>query len=183
MPPDYKENSIGDRILCHLGEKTIELSKLGLNIAFNTHAFLDGTYGDTKPPSDYYDTLRQMKKTGYLKEKQGQLYITEKGRIKKIKKVLKNKPKKEKKKWDGKWRGVMFDIPEASRKDRDFLRKELRQLGLMEVQKSVWVSPFNIERELKTLLKLWTIDFKGDIRFFVIEKMNDNDLKERFDIK
>ena len=124
-----------------------------------------------------------MKRTGYLKEKAGKLYVTEKGRIKVIKKVLKNKQKTEKKKWDGKWRGIIFDIPEASRKERNFLRRELEWIGMVEAQHSVWLFPFDIEKELKALLKLWKKDFEGDIRFILIEKMNDADLKKRFNLK
>ncbi|OJI09555.1 MAG: CRISPR-associated endonuclease Cas2 [Candidatus Vogelbacteria bacterium CG10_big_fil_rev_8_21_14_0_10_49_38] len=47
------------------------------------------------------------------------------------------------KKWDGKWRVVIFDISEKRRKVRDFLRMELRELGFMRMQNSVWVSPFD----------------------------------------
>lgn len=44
--------------------------------------------------------------------------------------------------WDGKWRIVIFDIPEQVRGRRDFLRKELINLGLHPLQKSVWVTPY-----------------------------------------
>ncbi len=180
---EYKKNSIGDKILCYLGETTVGLCKIGVNVVFDTHSFLDGTYGDTRPSKDFYATVNQMKRTNYLKERHGKLYITKKGREKIIKKHLKNQHKKENKKWDGKWRSIIFDIPEVSRKDRDFLRRELKSIGLIEVQQSVWVSPYQIEKELNTLLKLWKTDFQGDIRFLLIEKMNDRDLKEKFNIK
>ncbi len=183
MPQEYKENSIGDKILCYLGETAVGLCKLGVNVVFNTHSFLDGTYGDTRPSKDFYVTVAQMKRTGYIEKKQGKLYVTEKGRKKIIKKYLKNQHKKVNNKWDGKWRGILFDIPEDSRKDRDFLRAELKSIGLVELQQSAWISPFNIEKELKALLKLWHKDFQGDIRFLVIEKMNDKDLREKFSLK
>lgn len=64
-------------------------------------------------------------------------------------------------KWDKKWRVVIFDISEKDRKSRDFLRRELKELGFGMLQESVWISPFPIEGELTELLKSWEI--KGEI--------------------
>jgi|SRR3989344_2932351 len=47
-----------------------------------------------------------------------------------------------KKKWDGVWRVVIFDIPEKKRGARDFLRSKLRELGFYKLQKSVLVTPW-----------------------------------------
>jgi len=179
MTREYKENTIGQKILSYLGETAEGILELGVNMVFDPNAFLDIRYNMNE--RNLYQSLKQMKRTGYLEEKQGKLYVTEKGRIKVIKKFLKNKGVE--KKWDKKWRGIIFDIPEVNRKERNFLRRELKWIGLVEVQQSVWVFPFDIEKELNTLLKLWRTDFKGDIRFILIEKMNDNDLKELFGLK
>lgn len=46
--------------------------------------------------------------------------------------------------WDGKWRLVIFDIPERVRGRRDFLRRELTGLGFFPLQKSVWVTPYSL---------------------------------------
>lgn len=52
-----------------------------------------------------------------------------------------------KRRWDHKWRIVIFDIPEKLRGRRDFLRKELREFDFHQLQKSVWVSPYPILAE------------------------------------
>jgi len=44
--------------------------------------------------------------------------------------------------WDGKWRLVMFDIPEKKRSERNVLRGKLKEIGFQEVQKSVFVHPY-----------------------------------------
>ncbi|HEY5551230.1 MAG TPA: hypothetical protein VIK52_05040 [Opitutaceae bacterium] len=44
-------------------------------------------------------------------------------------------------KWDGRWRLVLFDIPENQRTVRTRLSRGLRQLGFGYLQNSVWVSP------------------------------------------
>ena len=59
------------------------------------------------------------------------------------------------KKWDKKWRMVIFDIPEAKRPARDQIRRLLKDLGFLKLQISVWVHPlpcleqFRIIRESK----------------------------------
>jgi len=55
--------------------------------------------------------------------------------------------------WDGKWRVVFFDIPEAQRKTRDDLRSELKKLGFGLWQRSAWITPFDIAKELNSYLR------------------------------
>lgn len=47
------------------------------------------------------------------------------------------------KSWDGFWRVVMFDIPEAKRKERDGLRRRLIKLGFGRLQDSTYLSPYD----------------------------------------
>lgn len=59
----------------------------------------------------------------------------------------------ENKKWDGKWRLVIWDIPEKRRLARDLLRYKLKQLGFTQWQKSVWASKVNCTRILRDLIR------------------------------
>lgn len=56
-------------------------------------------------------------------------------------------------KWDERWRMVVFDFPESARKARDAFRWTLRQQRLGCLQKSVWISPDPILAEWKRMLK------------------------------
>jgi len=58
-------------------------------------------------------------------------------------------------KWDGKWRIVMFDIPEKLRKGRDALREKLRRLHFEELQKSIWVYPYPCEDEIDFVVEFF----------------------------
>ena len=58
--------------------------------------------------------------------------------------------------WDGKWRVIIFDIPEARRRDRVKLWRLLRRLGFFRLQDSVWVYPDDCE----DLIKLIKADMK-----------------------
>jgi len=92
--------------------------------------------------------------------------------------------KKKKKKWDSKWRIIIFDILENKRQIRDLLRRRLRWFGFKELQKSVWVFPYDVEKETKEILEVCNIDIIGDVKFLTVEKMTDDeDLKIEFGLK
>jgi DNA-binding transcriptional regulator PaaX len=57
------------------------------------------------------------------------------------------------KKWDGKWRMIIFDIQEHKRSVRDELRRNLHRLGFVCVQQSVWVYPFEC-RDIFEILRV-----------------------------
>ena len=63
-----------------------------------------------------------------------------------------NKPKK----WDGKWRLVMFDIPMRFTKGREALRFHLKELNFFQFQKSAWIYPYPCEDEI-----IFIADFFG----------------------
>lgn len=50
--------------------------------------------------------------------------------------------------WDKKWRVIIFDIPEEMRKQRNIFRSKLKSLDFYMLQKSVFVCPFPCEEEL-----------------------------------
>jgi phenylacetic acid degradation operon negative regulatory protein len=43
--------------------------------------------------------------------------------------------------WDGQWRLVLFDVPEARRAKRNQLRRYLHSCGFGYLQNSVWITP------------------------------------------
>lgn len=55
-------------------------------------------------------------------------------------------------KWDKRWRLVVFDIPEERRALRNRLRDILITVGFVKIQNSVWVYPYDCE-ELVALIK------------------------------
>jgi DNA-binding transcriptional regulator PaaX len=57
--------------------------------------------------------------------------------------------------WDGKWRLVIFDIPENDRIFRDILREHLYALNFFKLQQSVFVSPYPFEKLILELVSLY----------------------------
>jgi len=62
------------------------------------------------------------------------------------------------KRWDGKWRIVLFDIPEKDRVFRDILREHLRALNFFKLQQSVFVSPYPFEKSILELVALYSAE-------------------------
>ena len=51
----------------------------------------------------------------------------------------------QKKKWDGRWRMIVFDIPERRKSVRFRLCAVMREVGFVRMQDSVWVYPYDCE--------------------------------------
>ncbi len=169
-------------VLDYLKETSKDLLNLSFDILFDQDKLISQIGFKVNYPSVSSMICRwadNLDKNTSFKKLNGKVYLTEKGRIKIIKNVIKEKSASEK--WDGEWRAICFDIPELNKKERRFLRTELKWMKFKELQHSVWITPFNIEKELLTLLKLWKTDFKGDIRFLKIKTITDDkDIKKYF---
>lgn len=61
--------------------------------------------------------------------------------------------KKKNKPWDGKFRIVLFDIPEKNRPIRDELRNRLKEFGFVGWQQSVWATKQDVTKELREFIR------------------------------
>ncbi|MCI0560444.1 MAG: hypothetical protein MN733_18310 [Nitrososphaera sp.] len=81
--------------------------------------------------------------------------------------------------WDGRWRVLIFDIPEKRKHLREHIRNSLRAVGFARLQDSVWTFPYDCE-EFVALLKA---DFKigKDMIYMIVDEMeSDGTLKKQF---
>jgi len=91
--------------------------------------------------------------------------------------VIIKKPKK----WDGKYRIIIFDIKEKRRRTRDMLRVWLVHLGFVRLQQSVWVHPYECQ-EIITLLKAY-FHIGKDILYITADSIeHDQWLREKFNL-
>ena len=101
-------------------------------------------------------TLSRLQKNGLVRRDLADNFfvLTDKG-IKERKKILDriNLEKTKSDKWDGKWRVLVFDIPEKHKDYREFLRAELVEYGFKPLQKSVWISPYRSAEELRNSIE------------------------------
>ena len=61
------------------------------------------------------------------------------------------------KKWDGKWRIVIFDIPNKRNAGREALRGKIKELDFYQLQKSVWAFPYPCEAEIEFITELFRL--------------------------
>jgi CRISPR-associated endonuclease Cas2 len=83
--------------------------------------------------------------------------LTKKGKERALKYKLEDMEIKKPKKWDGKWRIVIFDIPEKKKLARNVLRDKLKELGFERVQKSVFVHPYPCRDEIDFIKEVYEI--------------------------
>lgn len=90
--------------------------------------------------------------------------------------------KKKNVQWDGKWRAVVFDVWENTRNKRNTLRNEIKNFGFIQLQRSVWIYPY----ECASFIELLKIDlsFGKNIRYMIVEKLDyDENLRKFFKLK
>ncbi len=74
-----------------------------------------------------------------------------------------------KKRSDGKWTMLIFDVPEKYRKSRDLLRRILYNLGYKMFQQSVWITPYDVFDKTEKLLQMYNLD--EFVKIFLIEEI------------
>ncbi len=76
--------------------------------------------------------------------------LTEKGKVKYLKFKLEELALKNNR-WDGKWRVVIYDISKLKNSARDSLRSVLKKVKFLQLQKSVYLTPYKCNDEIKYL--------------------------------
>ena len=144
--------------------------------------------GNEYPLSRYrarYNAVYNLRRQGYLqiennKKNQSFFHLTPKGKLQILKYL--HLEKLQGKKWDGRWRIIIFDIPESLKKWREYLRNHLKNLGFRALQESVYITPYPVTGELDEILNEW-----GMRKYFryitVLEIDGENVLKKKFGLK
>ena len=91
--------------------------------------------------------------------------------------LAKGKPRK----WDRRYRLVMFDVPEKRKKIRERLRFEMQEVGFLHLQDSAWVYPYDCE-EFIALLKA-DLHIGKDVLYAIVEEIeNDKWIRKHFSL-
>lgn len=137
----------------------------------------------TKRQREYINRSRnRLLEAGLLKkDSRGFVSLTKKGEL-----ALRNAERADyrlprPKCWDKKWRVLIFDIPERLKTIREKLRLTLRSIGFVQLQKSVWVYPYDCE-DFIILLKTDFMIGKNVLYMIVDSIENDKKLKDYFEL-
>ncbi|MDW7616679.1 phenylacetic acid degradation operon negative regulatory protein PaaX [Peribacillus simplex] len=114
--------------------------------------------------------VSRMVKQGWIQsEKQGNksyYFLTDRG-VQRMDEAANRIYKMKPNDWDGKWRVLMYTIPEDKRQLRDDFRKELIWSGFGSFSSGCWISPNDLEKQIHRLIEKYDINEYVD--FFISE--------------
>ncbi|MBU4480045.1 hypothetical protein KKG48_01205 [Patescibacteria group bacterium] len=119
--------------------------------------------------------LYETKMVNEIKNSDGTttLILTDEGKKRALTFDLDSLKIKKPKKWDGKWRIILFDVPEKKREVRDALRYHFQNIGLFEYQKSVFICPYDCRDQIEYIVEI--NDARRFVRFIIADYV-DNEL-------
>jgi len=126
-----------------------------LNLISNYYSSFYGRVPNRFQKQNFYRAIWRSLKTGDMEK------IVEKGKVflkltsAGYQKIVRKFPflRFQNKRWDRKWRLVIFDIEEAARGIRDLFRIKLKELGFAQLQKSVWITPHDVLADFKEFIE------------------------------
>ncbi|OHA63845.1 MAG: hypothetical protein A2843_02355 [Candidatus Wildermuthbacteria bacterium RIFCSPHIGHO2_01_FULL_48_27b] len=127
-------------------------------------------YERRKNRRSFSQFIHYLQTKGYIKIKalggtKG-LVLTPKGAEKVLR--VRRKMLKRKKRKDGRWIMIVFDVPEKKRVLRQILRATLVDMGYEKFQQSVWVCPYDVFEETEKIIREYhLIPF---VKLFLIEE-------------
>ncbi len=137
-------------------------------------------------PEKLRNNIYTLKRRGYveiIKEEDNKLRIklTSRGRerIKEFstEEIVIPKPGR----WDGKWRIVIFDIPNKFTRAREALRRKLKEFDFYQLQKSAWIYPYPCEDEILFICHIFKIEPFVEI-LTVEDLLQENRIKKFFNL-
>ncbi|MEK7122084.1 MAG: hypothetical protein AAB807_00755 [Patescibacteria group bacterium] len=138
---------------------------------------------NTIDKKELFSALKRLRLNKFIeiikrKDNREQIRITDRGINRVLYYQLQNIKINPPKKWDNKWRIVLFDIPEKFKKSRDALRHSLRKLGFIEFQKSVFIYPYSCKDEINFIINFFNI---YDYVYYIETQISpDRELRSKF---
>lgn len=134
-------------------------------------------FKSTRKTKNFLSAFDYLRNRGLIKiiSKNNQIYIylTKKGRHKAGRYQINDLRLQKPEKWDGFWRVVIFDIPTDKRMKREAFRGKIKELGFYKLQKSVWIHPFECDKEINLLRSFFGLQ-EDDIRVILAKGIGED---------
>jgi DNA-binding transcriptional regulator PaaX len=131
----------------------------------------------------FCNTFSKLRKQGLIKirNNNGQIYIslTAEGKRKAGKYQIDNLKIKKLKKWDKKWRILIFDIKNEQKIKREALRGKIKELHLFQLQKSVWIYPYDFTKEMGILRSFFGLT-KDEMQIITASNIENDGMAKKF---
>lgn len=121
--------------------------------------------------------LWRLTRKGLIEKRDGNYFLTTLG----LEFLKRQKKKSVESKWDGKWRIIMFDIPEKIKTERQRLRSQLLSLNYHMLQKSVFIGKQPLKREI--MEEIIQKDLNKHVRLITVGEIDDESVLENFEIE
>lgn len=135
----------------------------------------------------FYNAFYKLKAKGFVKIQQEgkQIYVslTKEGKKWAGKYQIDDLKIKKPWRWNKKWHLLIFDIPDKHKIKREALRGKLKELGLFQLQKSVWICPYEFKKEIEVLRSFFGLT-PAEMNIVIAHEIeNDKEAKIFFNIK
>lgn len=100
------------------------------------------------------------------------IILTELGKRRILKYALDELTIPKPKRWDGKWRMIIYDVDERKKKLRDIFREMLKSLGFYKLQGSTWIYPYPCEEQVTFLREYY--DVGNEVLYVVASRLEDD---------
>ncbi len=142
-----------------------------LDMLFGNENPVFAKYRKEKNKQRFSQLVYYLKRKNYIKVKdlkgKKAVMLTKEGLSKALasKWIFKEKRKRK----DGKWIMIVFDIPKNHPKARTLLRSIIKNLGYVLFQHSVWVTPYDVSEQTESLLQMHALE--RYVKIFLMEKL------------
>lgn len=130
-------------------------------------------------------TVKRLERQGnvFWSEKDGKtiLKLTESGQKKVLKYKFDDLSLTKPERWDGWIRGVVFDIPEKKKVAREIFRNKLKSIGFYQLQKSVFICPYECKDEIDYLRH--TLEISPYVNYFKAKEVGNVSIREIFEFE
>lgn len=83
--------------------------------------------------------------------------------------------------WDKKWRLVIFDIADHSKKKSNYLRKKLYDLGFLQYQKSIFIYPYHCQDQIDFIKEVFEVS--DYVKLIIAIRIDDEEyFKRKFNL-
>ena len=133
-------------------------------------------------PSYLRQTLKRLEKqktVEIVEENNMQVVkLTSKGKRRILKYAISELKIKRPKKWDQKWRVVVYDISNSQKQLQVLIRETLKNLGFFPMQESVYINPFPCFDEIEFLREYYGLG--SQIQYLLVEKIENDEVYKTY---
>jgi DNA-binding PadR family transcriptional regulator len=127
-------------------------------------------------------SLKRLEKQGLVAFREDEdkaiIRITKFGEQYVLKYALDNLQIKKPKIWDGKWRLIIYDVSIKKEYFQRLFRETIKKLGLYQLQKSVYLTPFDCKKEIDFLREYFGV--KIEVLYFTTDRFEKDEKYRKY---